>query len=205
MSVSFAFDFDKALAALLYLASKPEVVPGLDKYKAGKLLFLAEKYHLVQYGRPIFGDTYKALPYGPVPQLLIDLVQEMTDVARGGTSPRIEVKRLAEVLDVEGRYRYPRLVAKAGFDAEIKAALSASDVAALDHVIALHGRKSFDELKALTHEMPAYRRAWESRPAGVEVKQMDYEDFFEEDQDAIDGAKEHMLENAVLREAFPAR
>jgi hypothetical protein len=34
---------------------------------------------------------------------------------------------------------------------------------------------------------------------------MRYEDFFEEDADAIAGAREEMLENDMLRRAFPGR
>jgi hypothetical protein len=72
MTVTFQFDFEKALTALVYLASNPETVPAFDKYKAGKLLFLADKYHLVRYGRPILGDFYKAQGSGVWPDSAAD-------------------------------------------------------------------------------------------------------------------------------------
>ena len=72
MSVEFEFDYEKMFEALVYLASHPDEVTALDKYKAGKLLFLADKYHLVQFGRPIVGDQYRALEYGPIPQETLD-------------------------------------------------------------------------------------------------------------------------------------
>ena len=59
MAVQFKLDWEKSLAALVYLASKE--LPEFDKYKACKLIFLADKYHLVQYARPITGDFYFAV------------------------------------------------------------------------------------------------------------------------------------------------
>jgi hypothetical protein len=78
--------------------------------------------------------------------------------------------------------------------------LSHSDIQALEETLKKHGDKTFDELKSLTHEMPAYRKAWgdgESRnPA------MMYEDLFTEDGDAMSGVLEEMIENYELRQAF---
>ena len=54
--VRFEFDFEKALAALVYLAKRRK--GGLDIYSVCKLLFLADKYHLVKYSRPITGNHY---------------------------------------------------------------------------------------------------------------------------------------------------
>ena len=198
MAVTFTYDFEKALTALVYLASKPQEVPALDKYKAGKLLFLADKYHLVRYGRPILGDYYRALDYGPIPQKTMDALHTLVDDRRQRTP---EGNRLAKVLAVERRYQYPRFTANAAPDLEV---FSESERRALDHVIAQHGRRSFDELKALTHEMPAYKKA-RARVKGARAVFMRYVDFFEEDPDAIAGALDEMLETHRLRTAFPAR
>lgn len=199
MAVVFEFEFEKAAASLAYLAAAAEKkrVLGFDKYKAVKLLFLAEKYHLVKYGRPIFGDHYRALPFGPVPQTVLDLLHEIIETP---TSER--GKQLAGLLNVDRRFTHPRFSLKV--EQLDRDALSRSDEEALDHVIEEHGRKSFDELKALTHEMPSFKRArgWASlfqKGAGG----MNIEDFFEEDHDAVEGAKEEMLEDHTLRKAFP--
>jgi uncharacterized phage-associated protein len=198
MNVTFAYEFEKALAALVYLASNPEAVPALDKYKAGKLLFLADKYHLVRYGRPILGDFYRALEYGPIPQRTMDALHALVDDRRRQTT---ETDRLAKALAVDRRYQYPRFAATVAPNLE---ALSVSEVRALEHVVAEYGRKTFDDLKALTHEMPAYKKARE-RVQGAQAIDMRYEDFFEEDPDAMAGALDEMLETHRLRTAFPAR
>lgn len=197
-NVTFPYEFDKAVTALVYLASNPEAVPMLDKYKAGKLLFLADKYHLVRYGRPILGDFYRALDYGPIPQRTMDALHALVDERRRRTE---EAERLAASLTVDHRFRYPRFSATIAPNLE---ALSVSELRALEHVIAEHGKKTFDELKALTHEMPAYKNA-RARGHGVPAVDMRYEDFFDEDPDAIAGALEEMIETHRLRLAFPQR
>ena len=58
------------------------------------------------------------------------------------------------------------------------------------------------ELRAITHELPAWEKAWESRGNGRSAA-MNFEDFFEEDEEAIPGAREEALENSALRSVFP--
>jgi uncharacterized phage-associated protein len=201
MPVAFSFDFEKALGAIVYLASRPAEVPELDKYKLAKLLFLAEKYHLVRYGRPIFGAFYKALDYGPVPQQVLDLLHELIR-ARDREPRGSYAQRLAEALSVDRRFEHARFSSRMEFDPD---ALSQSEVDALERVIRLHGQKTFSELMALTHSMVAYRRVWESRRAQQKAVLMRYEDFFDEDADAVAGAREAMLENYELRKRLSAR
>ncbi len=203
MPAKFRFEFEKAFAAILYLASKPDLVPEFDKLKAAKLLFLADKYHLVRYGRPILGDEYRALTYGPVPQITMDFLHAVVDPdSKGGFVDRDNAKRLAGALTIDRGYKYPRFSGKE--QVNFYDFLSKSDLAALDHIISIYGKKSAIELSALTHAMPAYQKAWESRgmEAAVDMK---YEDFFEGDPDAIDGALEEMIENNELNEAFPPK
>jgi uncharacterized phage-associated protein len=196
--VTFRFDPAKAVAVITYLASRAENVPGFDKYKAGKLIYLADKYHLVRYGRPILGDEYRALEFGPIPQQTIDFLHALEqDNAQWVDAAHFE--RLKQILEIDRAPRYPRFVAAGAPDL---ASLTRSEIIALDHIIALHGKKSFDELLALTHATAAYRKAWEMRGKD-KAAPMRYEDFFEEDSDALAGAFEEMIENDALGKAFP--
>jgi len=155
-SVEFDFDFDKFLAALHYLAVRR--VPELDKYKVCKLLFLADKYHLVRYGRPIVGDRYCPLPHGPVPSHSLDLLNEF--IKSENEEPE-EVSRMSDVLELDRKFQYPRLMSKRKMGSEEIEALSKSDIEALDHVIKTFGAKGFYELKSLTHSVYAYKRGVE--------------------------------------------
>lgn len=189
--VRFDFDFEKFLAAVQYISSKE--LPNLDAYKICKLLFFADKYHLVSYGRPITGDVYCALRYGPVPSQALDLLNAL---AKGEDEDDENVKRMASRFVIDRRFRYPRFSTT---DASGFSDLSKSDLMSLDEVINEFGKMNFNQLKSITHAVYAYKKTWEKGEHA-----MRYEDFFREDPDAIDGAYQEMLENQRLRRAFGA-
>lgn len=195
--ISFDFKPEKAIEAIVYLASDSERVTNFDKYKAAKLLFLADKFHLVRHGRPIVGDTYWAIKHGPTPGQTLNMIDAVLDAEAKSPS---EIQ-LSSLLVIDRKYKYPRMSAKNTATVEC---LSRSDLEALNHVMALHGHKTFDELKMLTHKMVAYDKAWSTKPKTSQRAEMSYDDFFEEDSDALAGAREEMIENDLLRKAFPS-
>jgi uncharacterized phage-associated protein len=192
MTVSFEYDFDRALAAMVYIATKG--VSDLDKYKICKLIFLADKLHLVRYSRPITGDVICAMQHGPVPSQTLNILNDL--IAEDTRDTRVSL--LQGYLEVERKYYYPRFTARQTLDFEEY--LSQSDIQALEETLHKHGKKTFDELKALTHEMPSYIEAWGSRDCNN--PRMRFETLFVEDSDAIQGALEEMVENDELRNAF---
>jgi uncharacterized phage-associated protein len=191
-SISFQLDLDRTREAILYIASKYK--GGIEKYVICKLLFLADKYHLVRYGRTITGDRYVALPHGPAPSAALD---SLNAVLNGED----RTSELATTLEVNARFVYPRLSVVALPEFEN---LSESDIEALDEIHARFGSKSFPELRAMTHEMAAYQKAWEKRGTRNSAP-MAFEDFFEEDSDAIAGVLDEAIENSLLRKAYPNR
>ncbi len=68
----FAFDIDKSIEALLYIASHTK-----DLYHILKILYFADKMHLDKYGRFISGDSYSAMRNGPVPSELYDIIKHV--------------------------------------------------------------------------------------------------------------------------------
>ncbi len=188
--VAYQFKFRKVLAALVYFASQPQIVTNLDKYKAIKLLFLADKDYFVRYGRPIFGDFYRALEHGAVPQRTLDRLNNLAAHRTQGA----ENERLAKSLKFVkiDSWEYPVLVAKAAPDFD---ALSELELKYLHSVAVKHGRKSFDALKKLSHTK-AWHKAWDARPKGVDAVNMAYEDFFEGEPEALEGAREQMMGGA---------
>ena len=185
--IEFDLDFDKAVAALLYMANLGPTK--FDQYKACKLLFLADKRHLVKFGRTITGDRYSALEYGPIPSGIRD---EMKFLIENNTG------RLKEAFDVDRKYSHPRLIPKQHYD---EATLSKSDVEIIREIVDDFGKRSFDELKAITHETAAYKKAW--KPTDLEKSfSMKFIDFFEEDEDAVAGVLEEVIENHTLKKAF---
>ena len=61
---TFETSYKKATQALNFFARKKD--GQINKMKAIKLIYLADRLHLRKYGRPIVGDTYWAMKLGPV-------------------------------------------------------------------------------------------------------------------------------------------
>jgi uncharacterized phage-associated protein len=192
--VEFQLDADKVVATAIYVAQHG--VPDLTVGKMMKMFFLADKYHLVRYGRPITGDRYDAMDWGPVPSFAYDLFKQLL---KKPITP--SCRQLASALDVDCNYQLPRFSAKSGssFDNE---QLSVSDIKAIDRTIKQFGDKTFEELSAITHTMAAYDKAWKSRGFFSKSVHMKFEDFFDDDAAAIAGAKDEMVENYCLRKSF---
>src|ERR1017187_2529342 len=164
MKLEFVFDFEATKAAILYLAAKQ--LPDFDKYKTCKLLFLADREHLLRFGRTITGDAYDALPYGPTPCETLNLLDGLEAVAIEGKPPQNDkVDDLVRSLRLTD-LRYPQYEPQAAADME---SLSESDTLVLDQIAAEYGSKGFAELKALTHGMAAYTRAWQENAGSTKT------------------------------------
>jgi uncharacterized phage-associated protein len=196
MPLSFEFDFEVTKAALLYLASKN--LPNFDKYRAVKLLFLADREHLLRFGRPITGDKYSALPFGPTGDRVLNLLGKLERVILEGEPPKdSEVADLAASLEV-AEDEYSTYHAKVQPDLD---ALSKSDINMLDHVVKEHGYKSFNELKKFTHDMKAYKRVWRGDDEQRKFP-MVFDDFFAEAPEKSEFLKE-LRENQTIARTFP--
>ncbi|MEX2608106.1 MAG: Panacea domain-containing protein [Kiritimatiellia bacterium] len=72
----FLFSHRKATQVLNFFARQNG--GEINKLKALKLVYFADRHHLRRYGRPITNDRYVAMTYGPVPSACKDLA-EMSD------------------------------------------------------------------------------------------------------------------------------
>ncbi|MBI4187956.1 MAG: SocA family protein [Chloroflexi bacterium] len=69
----FIFDPKKSTQALNYFAIQQG--GQINKMKALKLIFLADRYHLRKYGRLVTNDNYVAMQHGPVPSATKDIAE----------------------------------------------------------------------------------------------------------------------------------
>ncbi len=197
MSVNFKFDIDKAIAATVYIASKKPTE--LTQAKLFKLLYFADKDHLVRYCRPITGDWYTAMKDGPVPSNLYNAFKKL------GSPPKKEdenARRLAQFVKLDSSWQYPRIEVQKELD---PLQLSISDIHSLDRVLKLYGKMSFTQVRSIAHNTPAWANAWEKKEETKDASRMSFEDFFEEDASALSGVREEMVENYLLRKAFEER
>lgn len=72
---TYRFAPDKALAAIHYMASQTDTI---DLHTALKACYFADKSHLNEYHQPIFGATYRAMKYGPVPLEIYEIIKGET-------------------------------------------------------------------------------------------------------------------------------
>jgi len=191
VEVKFTFDPQKARAAILYLTGSEG--RALDKYRVCKMLFLADKLHLVRYGRTITGDDYWALPHGPAPTTVLNVLDA---VLRGSVFPGS--RALLSAIEIDDTVKHPRIRATQEPDWDC---LSKSDIEALDLTLERYGRSSFKKLWKLTHSMSAYKNAWDQRGTR-RSSPMSFEDFFDGDHDVVDGVLEEVREDSETREAF---
>jgi hypothetical protein len=152
----------KAITLLLYLAQKNEGI--LNKMKALKLIWLADRYHLRKYGRTITGDKYVAMAYGTVPSTVKDIIE-----GRRGLH--------TNEITLAGTHEY-RANASPDLDN-----LSDSDQEAMDLIIDTYfGQDQFD-LSMLSHDFPEWLRYKDQLRERKSAYPMVMDDFFKNVED----------------------
>jgi len=144
LPVFFKISYDKATEAIVWLANKK---PGIDIYHVAKVLFFADKIHINQYARPVLGDTYKKMPFGPVPSAVYDLIKKNIWL-----SPK-QLDKINKSLEIASKEEHYKL--KPLRDPDM-AYFSKSDLKCLEESLCQYGDLSFDELYNLTHSEKCY-------------------------------------------------
>jgi uncharacterized phage-associated protein len=144
--IRFNFDEAKAVETLVYIASAwPKITP----FYLSKVLFIADRDHLRQFGRPVTGDAYIAMDNGPVPSRIYDIIKGALDFF--GDPAAID----AALMVNEGA-KYHEISAKRKANTDL---LSETDLTVLDNAIEFCRGKSFPHLSSLTHQEPAWLHA----------------------------------------------
>jgi len=165
--IKFRRNDPKALEIILWFTNNE---PGMDVYRICKLTFLADIWHLNTYGRPLTGDNYVAMRYGPVPTAAYNILRRKNNKLK-----HLGVSEFPFVVEKKARATQVFPAREPDLDA-----FSKSDVKALEHSFERYAHLSFEALRAMTHEHPAYRNAWDRR-GEKQASDMDYRDFFEQE------------------------
>jgi len=169
--IHFNFDLRKATQALNWLAVKSN--GRINKMKALKLIYLADRYHLRKYGRLITNDSYFAMDYGPVPSGVKDLA-EASDFL-GDDEQAYSNKYIQPV----NQYTLESLAEP---DYSV---FSDSDIEALSFVWESFGNLEKFELSELTHKYPEWKRHRQALKQDSRI-QMSLTDFFDDPDDKIE-------------------
>jgi uncharacterized phage-associated protein len=191
MSLSLAHR--KATQALNFLARQAS--GRINKLKALKLVFFADRYHLRKYGRPVSECAYFAMKDGPV-------ASEAKHVAEESDYLPASARNYArKFLEKKSNYDYASI-------AEVdKAVLSETDVEALTFAWENFGFVPKYQLRDITHHYPEWKRHKRVLEAsGRRRVKMDYADFFADPDEGYNPC--HALtakEREVARDLFLQR
>lgn len=148
-NLRFKFDYKKCVEAIQFLALNR---PGITQYYVGKVMFFADKEHILDWGRPICGDRYVAMEHGPVPSMAYDIIK-----SDAGEPDEVEDYFRAKIrTEPEGNKRH----LYSAEDNPCFRCLSESDKEYLEESLSRYGSLSFTAIKRLSHEDPAYAEAW---------------------------------------------
>lgn len=134
------FDRDKALEVILYIANTLST-PTL--HSVSKILYLADKQHLQDFGRLICGDQYIAMEYGPVPSTIYNMMKVADDRGRIDVDMDEQIKESLAVV----RGRYIQVLRPANIDH-----FSESEIASIALIVERYDRKSLGELTDLSQD-----------------------------------------------------
>lgn len=170
-TLQYRFDEEKFINALAFFAHRG--VADLTKLKAAKLLYFTDKFHLTRFGRPVIGDRYYCLKYGPLPSAADNYMDEAELSARTGEKQFDAL--FDRYLTVDAAPPYPLYKAKHSPDLDV---FSESDLEALENTLQQYGRYSAWELVDLTHDELPFKLSNKKRtPQGR--ADLPYELFFE--------------------------
>lgn len=154
----FNLHIEKAVNSLLFVISNLEKA---DTHKTYKILYFADQKHLLKFGRPIFGDTYVKMKYGPVPSFIKNVVDE-------------NIEGLEEVVAKYHRYFVKPLV-EPNLDY-----LSESDLECLKESLEENRNLEFSTLTDKSHDYAYNKASWNidyldmARTVGADEKLLNF-------------------------------
>lgn len=175
----FELNWAKAIQAIDYVA---KLKPGLTQYYIGKIMFFADREHLLDFGRPITGDRYIAMEHGPIPSAIRDLLKSDSgypDEILERFHERIVVRKAGNIQHVhsKGMGEFPDL--------------SGSDMEYLAAALEKYGGMSFSRLKELSHKDPSYEAAWAESGVANEMNIELWFDSFDQPEVAKNQVREY--------------
>lgn len=142
---------DKTVNAMAFFAER---CPGITKMKIFKLMYFADKEHLLRYGRPITGDRYVAMKWGPTPSASYDMTK--------GSAPSRQMSLFHSKLTVAGN-------SVKGLHSPDMKVFSRSDEQVLNEIADKYGKMTAAKLSNLSHKEAAWRQTPENKIIDFEL------------------------------------
>lgn len=138
-------DAGKLKELVIFIASRSDGDAHFGKTKLNKILFYSDFMHYARHGRSITGFAYLRMPYGPCPEDLPSVLEEMA---------RDETLRIADRRHFTKVQQRPVALREANLDA-----FSGSEVAAILEVIDALWDESAVSVSELSHEFIGWKLA----------------------------------------------
>lgn len=164
------FDYRKATQAINLLANRYDGKK-INKMKALKLIWAADRYHMRKYGRPVIGDKYIAMKFGPV-------ASGVKDIMDGNVLQDEYLEYADDFIKEIDRYNI-RSVSDVDKDV-----FSESDLEALNFALENFGNIDRFKLSKMTHDYPEWKRYQQVLESGKSIWEViSYMDFFNDPTD----------------------
>jgi hypothetical protein len=157
MNIRFRFSPLKAYEAIRFMLTQHD---RLDVHTILKACYFADKAHLNKHFQPIFGATYQAMVYGPVPLEIYELIK--------GEAIRLNELGFDNLpWELQGFH----VVRKAASTGSNRECFSATEIAELELALKKSVAMNFTQRTAITHGQD-----WQNANGGI----MQYEDMLED-------------------------
>jgi len=140
----------KVITILNYLAYN---IPYMTKLKIVKLLYFADKEHIIRYGRYLTNDRYVKMKNGPAPTRILNFINSPHDYLYT-KSERSYLDNFISFKDSN----YRTITSKNEPDFKM---LSGSEIEVLDYILEHYGSKTAGELVELSHKEKSWINAKE--------------------------------------------
>lgn len=145
---------DRIVAALYFVMVEAQRQGrNVSQYDLVKTLFLADRAHLNEWGRPVTYDNYCAMFHGPVPSLAYDLLKGNEKAMRDHRLHGVPWKSVPHIKSTKHFVPVDDALNPQDF-------LSDSDTETLKSFLGVVQSLGFSQIRRLTHEDPAYLDAW---------------------------------------------
>lgn len=167
----FPFSLPKLVHSIAYFSTIG--VQDLTKLKIAKLVYFADKAHLLEFGSPIIGDVYFCMDFGPVPSFALNEMNEAICCSDSGADGAL----MHEVLKVRKPLwsKHPHFEARNSFSSSV---FEGSELQVLKKTAERYGKYSAATLIDMTHEEPTWKIPNCDREKGSRAP-IPYELFFE--------------------------
>ena len=159
------FAYKKAVQALNYFAIQSGGT--INKMKALKLIWLADRYHLRNYGRTITGDNYFAMKNGPVASATKDVLNDSSFLD-----------------DAASKYAYDYICEQSihhykSIHSCVNKVFSKTDLEAITTAFELYGDEEHFNLSEFSHEFEEWKKhKFTLESPHISRVNMSFDDFF---------------------------